>query len=83
MSKLEVKRINRKTVVRDMTTGSEMKLLISFMLPMLVGNILQQVYNIADSIIVCNYLGSNALGAIGCTAPITFLFFSICHGLGM
>ena len=83
MSKQGVKNMDRKTVVRDMTTGSEMKLLISFMLPMLVGNILQQVYNIADSIIVGNYLGSNALGAIGCTAPITFLFFSICHGLGM
>ncbi len=73
----------KTTVVKDMTTGNETKLLINFMLPMLVGNIFQQLYNIADSIIVGQHVGSNSLGAIGCTSPITFLFFSICHGLGM
>lgn len=73
----------KTSVVRDMTTGNETKLLINFMLPMLVGNIFQQLYNIADSIIVGQYVGSDSLGAIGCTAPITFLFFSICQGLGM
>ncbi len=73
----------KTSVVKDMTTGNETKLLINFMLPMLVGNIFQQLYNIADSIIVGQHVGSDALGAIGCTAPITFLFFSICHGLGM
>ncbi len=71
----------RSTTVKDMTHGNETKLLISFMMPMLIGNVFQQVYNIADSIIVGQFEGANALGAIGCTAPITFLFFSICQGL--
>lgn len=73
----------KTSVVKDMTTGNETKLLVNFMLPMLVGNIFQQLYNIADSIIVGQHVGSDSLGAIGCTAPITFLFFSICQGLGM
>lgn len=73
----------KTSVVKDMTTGNETKLLINFMLPMLVGNIFQQLYNIADSIIVGQYVGADSLGAIGCTAPITFLFFSICQGLGI
>ena len=77
------KAMAKTSVVRDMTTGNETKLLINFMLPMLVGNIFQQLYNIADSIIVGQHVGSDSLGAIGCTAPITFLFFSICQGLGM
>lgn len=71
-----------KALVKDMTKGNETKLLIGFMLPMLLGNVFQQVYNIADSIIVGNFVGSNELGAIGCTASITFLFFSICQGIG-
>ena len=71
-----------KDLVQDMTKGNETKLLLKFMLPMLLGNIFQQVYNIADSIIVGKFVGSNELGAIGCTASITFLFFSICQGIG-
>ncbi len=71
----------RSSVVKDMTHGNETKLLLNFMMPMLVGNIFQQVYNIADSVIVGQYVGSNALGAIGCTGSITFLFFAICQGI--
>ncbi len=73
----------RGQMVQDMTTGNETKLLIKFMLPMLFGNIFQQVYNIADSVIVGKFVGSNELGAVGCTASITFLFFSVCQGLGI
>lgn len=72
----------RGEIIQDMTHGNETKLLIKFMLPMLFGNIFQQVYNIADSVIVGKFVGSNELGAIGCTASLTFLFFSICQGLG-
>lgn len=79
----EVKAMAKTSVVKDMTIGNETRLLINFMLPMLVGNIFQQLYNIADSIIVGQHVGSDSLGAIGCTAPITFLFFSICQGIGM
>ena len=71
----------KSAVVKDMTYGNETKLLLQFMMPMLVGNIFQQVYNLADSIIVGRSVGSDALGAVGCTASITFLFFALCQGL--
>lgn len=71
----------KSAVVKDMTHGNETKLLLQFMMPMLVGNIFQQVYNLADSIIVGRNVGADALGAVGCTASITFLFFALCQGL--
>lgn len=71
------------TLVKDMTHGRETPLLLRFMLPMLLGNLFQQVYNLADSIIVGQHEGANALGSIGCTGSITFLFFSFCNGLSM
>ncbi len=71
----------KTAVVKDMTKGNETKLILQFMLPMLVGNVFQQVYNLADSIVVGRSVGSDALGAVGCTASITFLFFAICQGL--
>ena len=73
----------RGQMIQDMTKGNETKLLIKFMLPMLLGNLFQQVYNLADSVIVGQYVGGNALGAIGCTGSITYLFFSICQGMGV
>lgn len=71
------------TLVKDMTYGRETPLLLRFMLPMLLGNLFQQVYNLADSVIVGQHEGANALGSIGCTSSITFLFFSFCNGLSM
>ena len=66
------------TLVKDMTHGRETPLLLRFMLPMLLGNLFQQVYNLADSIIVGQHEGANALGSIGCIGSFTFLFFSFC-----
>lgn len=71
------------TLVKDMTHGRETPLLLRFMFPMLLGNLFQQVYNLADSVIVGQHEGANALGSIGCTSSITFLFFSFCNGLSM
>ena len=68
--------------VLDMTKGNETKLLLQFTLPMLVGNIFQQFYNMVDSVIVGRFVGTNALGAVGSVGSITFLFFSLCMGLG-
>ena len=68
--------------VLDMTKGNETKLLLKFTLPMLVGNIFQQFYNMVDSVIVGRFVGTNALGAVGSVGSITFLFFSLCMGLG-
>lgn len=68
--------------VCDMTKGNEVKLLLRFALPMLVGNIFQQFYNMVDSIVVGKYVGAEALGAVGSVGSLTFLFFSLCMGLG-
>ncbi len=72
----------KKNNITDMTTGSPAKHILIFALPMLIGNIFQQVYNLADSIIVGQYVGPDAFGAIGATSSITFLFFALCNGVG-
>ena len=70
-----------KTYVSDMTHGSEMGHLVRFAVPMLIGNMFQQVYNMVDSIIVGRYVGADALAAVGATGSLSFLFFSLCVGL--
>ncbi len=69
------------TYTTDMTKGSELGHILRFALPMLAGNLLQQLYNIVDSIIVGRYLGYQALAAVGATGSITFLFYNLCIGL--
>ena len=49
----------------DMTEGSPWKKIVLFTVPMLVGNIAQQLYNTVDSVVVGNYVGDNALAAVG------------------
>lgn len=71
-----------KKYVCDMTEGNEMGLLLRFAVPMLIGNIFQQFYNMVDSIIVGKFVGANALGAVGSVGSLNFLFFSLCIGLG-
>lgn len=72
----------KKNNIRDMTTGSTVAHLIIFALPALIGNIFQQVYNLADSMIVGRFVGADALAAVGATGSITFLFFALCNGIG-
>lgn len=60
-------------MTNDMTKGSPIKLIIQFMIPMCLGNIFQQFYNIADSIIAGQFLGVDALAAIGSTGSLIFL----------
>ncbi len=71
------------TLTKDMTQGSEAKHIVKFALPMLAGNLLQQLYNIVDTIIVGRYLGKDALAAVGATGSMTFLFYSISLGLAI
>lgn len=71
----------QKSFVKDMTRGNEFSLLISFSVPMLIGNIFQQVYNMVDSIVVGNHVGADALAAVGATGSLNFLVFSLCIGL--
>lgn len=70
-----------KTV--DLTQGSIPKKLITFALPLMVGNLLQQFYNIADTIIVGKFLGEDALAAVGSAYTIMILITSIIIGLCM
>ena len=67
----------------DMTKGNEFKHIITFALPMLAGNLFQQLYNIVDSIIVGRFLGSDALASVGATGSITYFFYTLCIGLAM
>lgn len=69
--------------LRDMTTGSISKHLLSFAAPLLLGNLIQQFYNMVDSIIVGNYVGQNALAAVGTCGSMSFLFFSLSSGLAI
>lgn len=59
-----------------------MQLLLVFAIPMLIGNVFQQLYNLVDSVIVGKFVGANALAAVGATGSVTFLFFALCNGLG-
>ncbi len=65
----------------DMTQGKPAGLLLRFMVPLLIGNIFQQVYSMVDTMIVGQTLGADALAAVGATGSLNFLFFSLCNGL--
>ena len=55
---------------QDMTVGSPVKKLIQFSIPLLIGNLAQQLYNTVDSIVVGRYVGDNALAAVGASGPM-------------
>ncbi len=71
----------------DMTVGTPWKSIVRFSLPMLIGNIAQQLYNTVDSIVVGKYIGDNALSAVGSSGPILnmllVLFIGISTGAGV
>lgn len=71
----------------DMTVGTPWKSIVRFSLPMLIGNIAQQLYSTVDSIVVGHYVGDNALAAVGSAAPIfnmlLVLFVGISAGVGI
>jgi len=66
---------------KDMTLGSPWKRIMEFSIPMLLGNIAQQLYNTADSVIVGHYVGDNALAAVGSAAPILNLLLALFVGI--
>ena len=68
---------------RDLTKGSITKGLLLFALPMIAGNLLQQFYNIADTLIVGQALGKNALAAVGSAYALMTFLTSIFLGLSM
>ena len=68
-------------MTKDMTEGSPLRLLINFSIPLLLGSVFQQLYNLVDTIIVGRYLGINALSAVGSTGSITYLVTGFCTGI--
>lgn len=67
----------------DMTTGKPWERIVAFMIPMLIGNIAQQLYNTVDSIVVGKYVGDNALAAVGSAGPILNLLIVLFVGISM
>ena len=74
---------NSSSTVRDMTAGTIWKHLISFAFPLFIGNIFQQLYNTVDSIVVGNFVGADALGAVTSTIPIVITLIGLFIGLTM
>ncbi len=68
--------------MKDLTVGKESKLIFQFAAPMLLGNVFQQLYNIVDSIVIGNFIGKEALAAVGASFPIIFVLISLVIGFG-
>lgn len=67
-------------MIKDMTSGNPVKLIVLFAVPLLIGNIFQQLYNISDIIIVGRLIGVEALAAAGASAPIYFTIMLVALG---
>lgn len=68
-------------MLKNMTEGRPLSLIIPFMVPLLIGNVFQQMYNIADIIIVGRTIGVDALAAVGAVAPLFMLVMVLTIGL--
>ncbi|NLB36950.1 MAG: MATE family efflux transporter [Clostridiales bacterium] len=68
-------------MVRDMTKGKPLKLIVSFCVPILLGNVFQQFYNMVDSIVVGQFVGKGALAAVGSTGSLSFLILGFVGGI--
>ena len=66
--------------MNSMTQGRPLPLILRFTLPLLLGNLFQQAYNMADAAIVSRYLGTNALAAVGASSSVQFLVIGFCTG---
>ena len=60
-------------MIRDMTKGSPWRMILFFSLPVLLGNLFQQLYSMVDTIIVGRFVGTQALAAVGSISAISFL----------
>ena len=68
-------------MTKDMTTGSPLRIILLFSIPVLLGNLFQQFYNMVDTIIVGRYLGEEALAAVGSTGCLMFLVLGFANGI--
>ena len=67
----------------DMTRGSVFRHVITFTFPLLIGNLFQQFYNLVDSLVVGNFVGANALAAVGTCGSLNYLIFALSSGLSV
>ena len=65
---------------KDMTKGSPLPVILQFTLPLIIGNIFQQLYNMADTIIVGRYVGADALAAVGSSTSLICLLIAFSMG---
>lgn len=69
------------SMTKEMTAGKPYKLILSFAVPMIIGNVFQQLYNMVDTVIVGKYVGVNALAGVGSTGAINFLVIGFALGV--
>jgi len=69
--------------MQDLTTGKEGKMIFQFAAPMLLGNVFQQLFSVVDSIVVGNFVGKEALAAVGASFPVIFVMISMIIGIVM
>ena len=68
-------------MTKNMTEGNPLKVILLFSIPVLLGNLFQQFYNMVDTIIVGRYLGEEALAAVGSTSSLTFFVLGFANGI--
>ena len=76
-----IKRKGPTTMQLDMTKGRPLPVILRFTIPLVIGNVFQQLYNMADTIIVGRYVGAGALAAVGSTGTIMFLTTGFAQGI--
>ena len=70
-------------MVKNLTEGKPLPLLFAFALPMVIGNLFQQLYNMVDTAVVGKFVGEDAVAAVGSSFPIVFLSVAVASGLSM
>lgn len=68
-------------MTKDLTAGNPAKLILLFTLPLLIGNVFQQLYGLADAFVVGRTIGVDALAAVGCTGSLSFLMLGFAWGM--
>ena len=79
--KEKIRSVEMKSAQNDMTVGNPMKIIFGFTLPIFIGNVFQQFYNMADAVIVGKCVGNKALAAVGSTGTIMFLIYGFVVGM--
>ena len=79
--KEKIRSVEMKSAQNDMTVGNPMMIILGFTLPIFIGNVFQQFYNMADAVIVGKFVGNKALAAVGSTGTIMFLIYGFVVGM--